>query len=63
MKSDSIMGDKGGVSAFAVSVIQLLHKLEQSYSLIVAFRELPFGSDKQRTFLDMSLWRNILKAD
>lgn len=47
----------------AASVKQLLHKLEQSCLLIVAFKELPFGSNKQRMFLDMSLWRNILKAD
>lgn len=59
----SVTGDKGGVSAPAASVIQLLHKPGQSCLLIVAFKELPFGSNEERTFLDMSLWRNILKAD
>ena len=60
---DRVMGDKGGASASAASIIQLLHKLEQSCLLIVAFKELPFESNKQRMFLDTSLWRNILKAD
>lgn len=31
-------GDKGGVSASVASVIQLLHKLEISYLLIVTFK-------------------------
>lgn len=59
----SVMGDKGGVSASIARVVQLLHKLEQSCLLLITFKELPFGSNKQRMFLAMSLWRNILKAD
>lgn len=63
MEWDSVMGDKGRVSASPARVIQLLHKLKRSCLLIVAFKDLPFGSNQQRLFLDMSLWRNILEAD
>lgn len=63
MEWDNVMGDKGRVSASPARVTQLLHKLKQSCLLIVAFKDLPFGSNQQRLFLDMSLWRNILEAD
>lgn len=61
------MGDKVGLgitlAATAARVIHLLLKAEQSCLLIVTLKVLPFRSKRQRMFLDMSLWRNILKAD
>lgn len=63
MEWDSVIREKGEMSVSAASIIQLFHKQEKTCMVIVTCKELPFGRNKQRMFLDMSLWRNILKAD
>lgn len=62
MEWDSVIREKGEMSVSAASIIQLFHKQEKT-CMEVTCKELPFGRNKQRMFLDMSLWRNILKAD